>query len=170
MVTKHYLELQHVLEKLTALHRNLIGVLREEYSHMSALDVKGMAEAAHAKEILLAEIVNHETLRIKVTENLAKALGLDPNTLTVMSLAAALTQQHAENLRQYRTVLTLLVSQAKELNAKNSIFAESSLGRIEQMKKNVLGLNNNSTKDNYSNSGMRNSATEQGGRLLSTEA
>jgi hypothetical protein len=48
--------------------------------------------------------------------------------------------------------------------------AEDSLKRIEDLKKNVLGLETASSKEVYSSHGVRNPTPEQGGRLLSTEA
>lgn len=163
-------ELQYLLEKLIALHRNLLDVLREEHGHMVAIDVKGLGETAHAKEVMLGEIWNHEQLRIKAAERLSVALALDPRSATLLSISAALPAPDGEKLRSARTALNLLVSQAKELNARNMAFAENSLQRIDEMKKNVLGLANNTNKENYSNSGVRQPTPEQGGRLLSTEA
>ncbi|MEW6056015.1 MAG: flagellar protein FlgN [Bdellovibrionota bacterium] len=163
-------ELHRVLEKLVALHRNLVDLLREEFSHMASVDVKGLIEASHAKEAILNEIWNQEQLRIQAAIELASQCQLDPNTLTLKSIAGYLPAGEAEKLHNAGTALTLLVTQAKELNSKNMEFAESSLSRIEEMKRNVLGLNNNSIKENYSNSGIRQPMPEQGGRLLKTEA
>lgn len=163
-------ELQYVLDKLVALHSNLVEVLRNEYSHMSTLDTKGLSECAHAKEVLLGEIMSHEQLRIVATEKFAKAIGLEPSTATLLSIAAALPQDDGDVLRQIRTALNLLMQQAKEQNAKNMGFAESSLERIDQMKRNVLGISSQGSKENYSQSGSRQPLAEQGGRLLSTEA
>jgi hypothetical protein len=165
-----FAQLQHILDRLIIVYRTLNDILREEYAHMSQLDVKGMAEAAHAKEVLLGEVMNLEQLRLTCSEQLAKSVGLDPQKVTILMLSEKLPKPQSDILKNARTVLMLLVNQSKELNAKNSVFAESSLGRIAEMKKNVLGLNNNNTKDNYSANGSRQTQTEQGGRLLSTEA
>lgn len=163
-------ELHFVLDKQVMLHRNLIDVLREEFSHMATLDLKGLAETSYAKEVLLNEIWNLEQLRIKAVEAIAPTLKLDPDTATLANLAAAIKNQDGEKLKNARTVLNMLIGQARDMNAQNMSFAEASLGRIEEMKRNALGLNNNTVKENYSNGGVREPMAEQGGRLLSTEA
>jgi flagellar biosynthesis/type III secretory pathway chaperone len=167
-VTKGSNELYYILEKLVALHGGLCDLLREEYSHMVSVDTKGLGEAAHAKETILSEIWSHEQLRIRQCEALCVALGIDKSA-TLLSIADRLGAD-AEKFRAARRTLGLLVAQAKDLNAKNMEFAEGSLTRIEEMKRNVLGITGATNKENYSNSGSRQPITEQGGRLLSTEA
>lgn len=163
-------ELCYVLDKLVVLHRNLLDVLREEIAHMSQVDLKGLGDTAQAKELLLSEIWNHEQLRLQSTEKLALSLQTKPEDATLLSIADKLPQQEGDKLRAARTALNMLVSEAKELNSQNMSFAESSLNRIEEMKKNALGISHNASKENYSNSGVRQPMPEQGGRLLSTEA
>lgn len=159
-------ELFHVLEKMVGLHRTLIGVLAEEYAHMTAVDVKGLFETAQTKEVLVNEIWNLEKLRIQVADTISKNLNTNS---TLESIANALPKTTADRLRSSKTVLSMLMDQAKELNLRNMSFAENSLIRIDEMKKNILG-NNNNNRENYSNSGTRQPINEQGGRLLSTEA
>ncbi|MBI3558480.1 MAG: flagellar export chaperone FlgN [Deltaproteobacteria bacterium] len=163
-------ELYYSLEKLVALHRNLIGILREEYGHMAVINLAGVGETARAKEAILSEVWSFEQLRIKCALNLAAALGLDATEVSLVKIAEQLPAAEGEKLRVLRTALNLLVGQAKELNTKNMAFAQSSLARIEEMKRNALGLNHTAKKENYSNSGVRQPIAEQGGRLLSTEA
>lgn len=164
-------ELEYALEKLIALHRSLVDLLAEEYAHMIALDIKGLAEAAQTKEVLLSEIMNHEELRLSAALELAKKLNASPETAQSLSaLSKYLSQSDATRVMQLGSVLTMIVTQAKDLNVKNMAFAETSLERIEQMKRNALGQNNNAPKENYANTGMRQPINEQGGRLLSTEA
>ncbi len=162
-------ELRYLLDKLVLLHRNLLDVLREEYAHMTAVDVKGLLESAQTKEILVGEIWNHEQLRLRAAEKIARELGLQGDfTLTRIASANA-SATESEKLKSAGAALQLLIARAKEANTKNMEFAEKSIERIEEMKRNALGMNNN-TKENYSNSGVRQPITEQGGRLLSTEA
>ena len=163
-------ELYYSLEKLVALHRNLIDLLREEFVHMVAVDLTGVSETARAKEAVLTELWNLEQLRIRSATNLANALGLDAPDVSLLKIAEQLSAPEGERLRVLRTALNMLVVQSKELNNKNMVFAQSSLSRIEVMKRNALGLSNTAKKENYSNSGVRQPIAEQGGRLLSTEA
>lgn len=163
-------ELHHILGRLVALHRNLVDILQEEYGHMSAVDVKGIAETSHAKEVILAEIWNLEQLRQKSVSGLAVSLGLASGDATLAKIAERSQKQEADKLRAVRDALNALITQAKELNSRNMSFAHGSLSRIEQMKRNALGLTNSAVTENYSNSGARQPVPEQGGRLLSTEA
>ena len=162
--------LQYLLDRLITLHRDLIELLRVEYIHMSEVSVQGLADSAQAKEMVLTEIWNHEQLRIKCVEEAAAFLKLDLRSVNLLKLVEVLPAAEGNDLRIARSVLNTLVSEARALNAKNMAFAESSLERIEQMKKNAMGLNNTAVKENYSNAGMRQPVVEQGGRLLSTEA
>lgn len=161
-------QMRFVLEKLITLHRGLIGLLEEEHSHMIQLDVKGLVEAAHAKEVFLAQIVEHENLRMKITEEVMNDLGLTDPTLANISEKLP-DKEEQKRLLLIRDTLNELILRAKEVNARNMGFASSSIERIEFMKKNVLGLGNTSN-ENYSQSGSLNPITEQGGRLLTTEA
>lgn len=163
-------ELRFVLDKLLVRHSGLVELLRAEYAHVALLDLKGLTEAAQAKELLLEEIWNLEQLRIVAAEKLALSLGLNSRQATLLDIAAALPQAEGDQMRSARTALNLLVQQAKELNITNMDFVESSLGRIDEMKRNALGISNQTSKENYSNSGSRQPLAEQGGRLLSTEA
>jgi hypothetical protein len=163
-------QLHGVLEKLIGLHRSLCELLRDEHAHMIAVDLKGLADAAGAKESLLAEIWSFEQARIRQTEEIIRQLGIQPTEATLLAIADKLPSPDSEDLRNARTALNLLVNQARDLNTRNMAFAEESLSRIEELKRNALGLTNTATKENYSNSGARQPVQEQGGRLLSTEA
>jgi flagellar biosynthesis/type III secretory pathway chaperone len=163
-------ELYYTLDKLIALHRNLADLLREEFSHMVKLDAKSLTEATQTKEVLLNEIWNHEQLRARAADRIAVSLSIDPKQASLGAIAEASSAEDREKLKNLGNVLVLLVREAKELNTRNMDFAENSLVRIEDMKRNVLGLSNNTPKENYSNSGSRQPISEQGGRLLSTEA
>lgn len=163
-------ELNHVLERLVALHRSLVDLLREEFAHMGTADVKGLAETARTKEVLLSEIWSLEQLRMKAVAKMAGSLNIPAGEASLQKLADTLNKADGEKLRALRTALNLLVVEAKDLNAKNMDFAQDSLARIEQLKRNVLGINSGASMENYSNNGARQPAQEQGGRLLSTEA
>lgn len=164
-------ELRFVLDRLVALHGNLVEVLRVEFAHMTDLDVKSLGEATNAKEVILSEIWNLEHLRIQACEKVATSLGLDAQNATLLTIANALPEaQDGAYLRQVRTALGLLVDKAKTLNTQNMDFAAASLGHIDEMKRNVLGISNQASQENYSQSGSMQPLPEQGGRLLSTEA
>lgn len=165
-------ELFHVMEKLVVFHRSLCDVLKEEYGHMTVVDTKGLFETSQTKEVLIGQIWSAEQLRIKIAEQMSSSLGNTTSSdspSTLLEIAKFLPQIESERLTKTREVLQMLVLEAKEANLKNMEFANSSLTRIEEMKRNVLGLNNNNN-ENYSHSGVRQPITEQGGRLLSTEA
>ena len=161
----------HSLEKLVVLHRSLIDALKLEYTQMSAMDTKGLHESAQTKEFLISEIWNYEQLRIKAAEKIKQNTpSLEKKVdVTLQNISEFFSKTDSDKLLQYRSVLQMLVDEAKALNKKNAEFVIGSLERIEQMKRNVLGLGNN-TKENYSNEGVRHPITEQGGRFLTTEA
>lgn len=162
-------ELDHVIDRLVTLHQNLSELLQVEYDQMATVDVHGLGESAHAKEVLLGEIWNHEQLRLKIVAQLAPLLKINPATASLQEIGAALPAYIGERYKAARDSLQLLMERARELNARNMAFAESSLARIEELKRNVLGANGNNS-ENYSSSGARQPILEQGGRLLSTEA
>ncbi len=165
-------ELFHVMEKLVVFHRSLCDVLKEEYGHMTSLDTKGLFETSQTKEVLISQIWSAEQLRLRIAEQMSLALGFDPKSntpTTLLKIAESLPTNESTRLVKTREVLQMLITEARESNQRNMEFADSSLVRIEEMKRNVLGLNNNNN-ENYSHSGVRQPITEQGGRLLSTEA
>ena len=163
-------ELQHLLERIVTLHRGLINVLEEEFVHMANLSSDGITEAARSKEAMLNEIWNCEQLRIKCAADLGASLGLSPEKIDLKAIAKAIGGDSAKSLGAAREALNLIITQAKELNARNRSFAESSLNRIDELKRNALGITNNTNKENYSSQGVCQPLNEQGGRLLSTEA
>lgn len=162
-------EIHYLLDQQIQHHRALIGLLEEEYAHMGSMDIVGLTEAANAKELIVQEIYQKEMLRQSLTELFSKQHPEITVRSSLKDLAAKLDNVSAERLLQQRSVLTILMDRSKELNNRNKTFAEGSLERIGEMKNNVLGTNNNN-KENYSQNGNRQPITEQGGRLLSTEA
>lgn len=161
-----------IMERLVSLHRHLLDVLDEEYAHMIGVDANGLLETSKTKEVLVGEIMNSERLRIQTADAVARTLGFNfsgVNGVTLAELSSRLQKIDAEKLQNYKNVLQLLMVRAKESNSRNMVFVENSLVHIETMKKNILGLNNTSN-ENYGNTGERAPLDEQGGRLLSVEA
>jgi len=161
----------HILDKLILLHRNLIGILEEEYAHMISVDADGLFEVTKAKELLINEIMNYENKRVEVGERIAQKNNFKSKEkyATLTELAPFLKNVSLEKLNNYKTVLQLLVKRSKEQNERNMSFARQSLQRIETMKRNVLGHSGNNN-ENYSKTGRRQYIQEHGGRFLSTKA
>ncbi|HRK03364.1 MAG TPA: flagellar export chaperone FlgN [Oligoflexia bacterium] len=167
-------ELQYILEKLLSVHRTLLDVLDEEHAHMVSLEIEALGEASKTKEVLLAEIWNLEQLRKKIVDEISIECKLNPATVTLKELSLALGQRiegpGITVLVKTREALNMLIEQARDRNKRNMTFAEESLARIEELKRNVLGVASSSSPENYSSQGTRQPIAEQGGRLLSTEA
>ena len=161
-------KLFHLLERLVQLHQGLIELILQEKHEMSDLNMQGMLECAQSKENLITEIFNHENLRLQVLTEICGSLNINSET-TLLGLSSYTDEESFKKLKNIRTTLNLLMEKAKDLNQQNMAFANESMERIDEMKKNILGLGNN-TKENYSQGGMRTPMPEQGGRFLTTEA
>lgn len=152
-------KVSYLLEKEIELHRLLIECLEQEYKHMIQLSVLELDACVQSKEAILDEIWNHESL-----------LSQETGFMKLNEFMVGLNLEAQQLLRDPAQTLLLLIGDAQSLNRRNALFAEGSLLRIDEMKKNVLGISSNTSKENYSNSGLQNPINEQGGRLLSTEA
>lgn len=150
------------LERISELHGLLAENLRAEAAAMGSVDVKVLTETTQAKEAILAEIWAAEGERQKA----AAALGAG---LSLLQLADRFDGVVAERMRAFHHALSRRLEECRELNRSNMRLVEESLGRIDAMKSNILGLGNN-TAENYNAQGNRNPVTEQGGRLLSQRA
>ena len=163
-------EIGFILDKQIALHTTLRDLLQEEFVAMSTLDIKLLADLTLSKETVLGEIWTLEQLRIKAFDKITNNSTLDKPVQSVLDLKSYTSEKDFARLSVARNVLVQLVENARTLNERNMNFAETSLARIDEMKRNVLGMTSNSSKENYSSSGVRQPVQEQGGRLFSTEA
>lgn len=161
-------ELLFIFEKQAGLHRALIDLLNQEYQHMGSMDVVAISECARSKEVFIQEIFQCEVLRRELLTKFAAQNKLSVDDLSLTTLFTYTSEADSKKLTETRAILVALVEQATELNRRNMDFAAESLDRIEILKRNVLGIQND--VENYSQSGSRQPMTEQGGRLLTTEA
>ena len=162
-------KIQHLLEREIELHQALQECLDLELQVMVQLHMPDLLEAIQTKEMLMDHIAHHENL----LQNLLQQ-ALQGSTATHHGLRSWIESQPDEQDQKkfhvLREVLIQKIQIAREKNERNAKLAQESLDRIETMKKNALGLNTNTSKENYSNHGLQNPIHEQGGRLLLTEA
>lgn len=165
-----YQDLLVLLEKISEAYRLLLECLVLENSQMSNVNVKELLETAQTKEVLLSEIIHADELRQKIVLGISLANGrTSENLLTLQELVALAPEQFREKLSKYQKVLSIQMQNCKNQNQINMQLAETSLERIDVMKTNILGKNNNNA-ENYNAQGSRNPISEHGGRLLSQKA
>lgn len=141
----------YILNRMLELHTVLCETLELEFACFVQADHKELVEVVATKEAVVQEIYKLENLRLSIAQS-----------------ADALPETPAET--QLKKLLRERIEHAKDLNQRNMGFASEAIERIEFLKRNALGISNETSRENYSSQGARYPTPEQGGRLLSTEA
>jgi hypothetical protein len=166
-----FIVIHQILERLVGLHRQLLETVRFEKASLIAADLSGIQEATSAKETLIEAIRVQEKLRIEQLALIALASKRPFSTLNyqaVILLSQEKDQKKSEQIRTSSNALLLLIQRIREQSGYNLELIETSLGHIENMKKNILGEASPEAQV-YSQQGQKKNGP-QGARLLSAEA
>ena len=125
-------ELATVLAAQESALATLVGVLEDQERLLLKPDARALLALIKSQEHVVAEILELEKARLKVTEQLAADLQVAPRTLTLGRLAEIFPAL-PEDLGRLRTTLTTLVRRVGSINARNAFLAEKSLGYIERL-------------------------------------
>lgn len=160
-------ELYQQLQKLLALHRQLLDLLRVEKQALVDADVTKIEELALNKQGLLDQISFHDELRRKLIAQLTPN-GPDALTLSrVAILAQGIQVKLGEQFRSVQQALSHMIGRIEEQGTYNRQLVEQSLETLVQMKRNILG--SEAPKSNtYSARGQQNN-NNSGARLISRE-
>ncbi len=171
MMEKSIASLYQVLHQLTGQHRQLLETVRVEKDALLRADLSSVQTATVAKQKLLEGVQQNESVRQKITAELAMAWKIpyrDLNLPRVVIEIQGRDPKAAEQLRSIYNALTILIQRISTQNSENRIFIENSLQHIHQMKKNILGESNPNT-GTYTQTGQKLNAPSSP-RLISKEA
>lgn len=164
-------QLYEVLHKLTGLHRQLLDIVRAEKEALVQADLANIQRNVLSKQAVLSELHQAESVRIKLTGDLAILWKKPVRELSLSNIIIAVQgddPKGAEQLRSIYNTLTVLAQRVTTQNEANRLLVERSLSHVNQMKKNILG--EASQKSNtYTQRGQRLNGP-RGSRLISREA
>lgn len=164
-------QIHQTLQKLVGLHRQLMEIVRVERLALTEANIKGIQEAALAKQGIIEQIRNIESERMKALAELALHWKKPVRDLTLSAIIIEIQgrdPKYADSLRSAYNTLTILIKRVSEQNEENKALVDRSLEHIEQMKKNVLGESVPKT-NTYTAKGTRANGAG-GARLISKEA
>lgn len=156
--------LQECLQKLIALHRQLLELNRQEHEALVQADLKLIQECAYSKQALIESVRQKESERrsllVEISVLLKKPLSeltLSELTRSLQASSSAVDQKRSEQFQSSLNALTLLIARITEHHEQNRILVERSLTHLAEMKMNVLGEFMPKT-DLYNQQGTRSNA------------
>ena len=131
-------ELLAVLEAQRATYAHLLELAGERHAALRAADVERMTELAQAEEPLLSRVRRLESARLQLVRPWATELGLDPETVTVTTLAGHLPSQDAAALVSARETLLETVSALDDANQQNAELLGACLESVGESVRHLL--------------------------------
>ncbi|RME18590.1 MAG: flagellar protein FlgN [Bdellovibrio sp.] len=125
-----YEELLQSLEGLVKVYRSVLRVVRQEKEILISADLDELNENNRAKERMLHEVKKREEERLAIVQRILQQEGLPPEKNRLLDLATHFGGERGERLRNYHSVLELLVKRVKKLNLQNESLVQAALHRI----------------------------------------
>jgi flagellar biosynthesis/type III secretory pathway chaperone len=125
-----YQELCEGLDQLIKVYRHLLETVRKERDILVAAKLEELNENNKVKEAHLLRIRSLENARLKATRDLAAAIGLEGPSPRLLELAHRLSGEQGVRLRNYHSVLDLLVKRVSEVNKGNEDLVQQALKNI----------------------------------------
>lgn len=163
-------ELHQNLQKLLALHRQLLDLLRRERDALVGADAAAIEDRAAEKQGILDQIAlyDHERRRLIAGIGGAARVAADQLTLSRVAIIAQGVQvKMGEQFRSVQQALSHIIGRVEEQGAYNRELVERSLETLAQMKRNIIGASEPAA-GTYSANGQR-SQQAPGARLISRE-
>jgi flagellar biosynthesis/type III secretory pathway chaperone len=129
-----------LLDTLERAYRSFRGALENERAALTAANLADFLVARDRKEALLNRLQELEDQRVRQTDQLAAALGLAPEAVTVTRLTHLLPPADAGRLKACGDRLTATLAQVGNLNGANRSLIDASLGFVEGSLQVLQGL------------------------------
>jgi flagellar biosynthesis/type III secretory pathway chaperone len=129
-----------LLDMLERVYRSLRGELENERAALTAANLADFLVARDRKEALQNRLQELEDQRVRQTDQLAAALDLPPETVTVSRLTRHLPPAEAGRLKVCGDRLTATLAQVGNLNGANRALIGASLGFVEGALQVLQGL------------------------------
>lgn len=167
-MTDLLLQLHQQLDDLVLSYRKLLDLVRQERDVLVSAQMDGLVEINEHKSQLIQGTLELEKSWFATAEQLAEALNLNTEEITLLSLARKLPLKDADQLRNTHDTLRLLVERTRTINQANEDYIQSALRHIDgamgAIKKTL------SSGSNYAKAGKKtDDALETSGRLMRKE-
>ena len=163
-------ELHQNLQRLLALHRQLLELLRRERDALVGADAAAIEDRALEKQGVLDQIAFYDNERRKLLGLVGTTARVAADQLTlsrVAIIAQGVQLKMGEQFRSVQQALSHIITRIEEQGSYNRELVERSLETLAQMKRNIIGASE-PNPGTYSASGQR-SAQAPGARLISRE-
>lgn len=161
-------KLEKNLEAIVKVYRHLLTVVRREKEILIAANLDDLNENNRAKEVSLLKARELEEQRLNLVRDLAKAEGLNPDNIRLLDFANHIGGEKGDKLRQFHSVLGLLLKRVRQHNEQNEVLVNAALNHITGGIQNVKETLGN--KKNYKKGGKLQEAPAESGQLVSREA
>ena len=164
----HYNELIKALEGLVKVYSGLLKTVMQEKEILISTELDDLIENNKTKEAMLIQIKKLETARAQIVESIAKEEKLPEDQRRLLDLSIHFGGPHGDKLRNYHSVLELLIKRVKEFNMKNEALVHSALSRITGTMDAIRDTLKE--KSTYQQKGAMADAPAPSGQLVSREA
>lgn len=161
-------ELLIVLEEQVRHYRGLLDTVRREKEILIASQLDELNENNRAKEAVLIKIRDLEDRRIRSAAALATALNLHEESPRLQELARVAGGEMGDRLRNFHSVLELLLKRVQELNKENETLVKSALQHVTGAMKEIRDTLKE--KPTYQRRGEVSTGSGSTGHLVSREA
>jgi flagellar biosynthesis/type III secretory pathway chaperone len=159
--------LLNTLEELVRLYRALLETVRREKDILIASNLDDLNDNNRAKEAILIKIQKVDEARGREATELAAELGLT-GAPRLLDISRHVAGEAGDRLRNFHSVLELLLKRVQELNKENETLVQSALQHVTGAMKAIRdGLQE---KPTYQRKGEVSNAPAPTGQLVSREA
>ena len=123
-------QLISLLKQETEIYRSMLDVVDREKDAAVQSDLDALQQTAIDKENLIAEIHQKETLRRQSVLDLAVALGISDQDLTLTQIAQVVGEPFAGELRQVNDNFSSVLKKLQTANERNKLIVEHSLALL----------------------------------------
>ena len=123
-------QLISLLKQETEIYRSMLDVVDRERDAAVRSDLDALQQTAFEKENLIAEIHQKETLRRQSVLDLAAALGISDQNLTLTQIVHGVDEPHAGALRGVNDNLSAVLKKLQTANERNKLIVEHSLALL----------------------------------------
>lgn len=167
-ITQSQSDLLQTIEEQVRLYRALLDTVRREREILVSSQLDDLNDNNRAKEAILLKLQLLEETRLKLASEVARGLNLDPSAPRLLELARHCGGEMGDRLRNFHSVLELLLKRVQELNKENEILVQAALQHITGAMKSVRETLQE--KPTYQRKGEVSSTGAPTGQLVSREA
>lgn len=164
-----YTQLCESLEGLVKHYRSLLNIVRKEKEILVNADLDKLNDNNRVKEELIIQVSNVEKQRIQHAKSLAESLNMDVEGVKLLDFCPHLSAEKSERMRNYHSVLDLLMKRVQEYHHTNKQLVHTALESITGAMNSVKDtLQENPVYQKKKEEGLQGNL--QSGQIVSREA